>query len=156
MLRPFLHVARPDDWAGRAAAAATGVVGLVLVLAALLARVPEAWVAAAGGRVIVVRVALVLGAVWVTVWVQALVYSRIPAAPYLIGRRLALPTWGLPRHVRTEDVVEVSVVLRPDPMGEVLAVTLRDGSQHDLCPMRWPGAGELYHHLARRVARRVR
>ena len=149
-------MARPDDWAGRAAAAGTGLVGLVLLLASLLARLPEPWIAAAGGRALLVRAVLVLGSLWVTVWVRALIYSRLPAAPYLVGRRLALPTWGLPRHVRTDEVTAVSVALRPDPMGEVLTVTLRDGTQHDLCPMRWPGAGELYHALVRRIARHAR
>ena len=40
VLHPFLRVARPDDWTGRLSAVAVGVSFVVLVLAALMARIP--------------------------------------------------------------------------------------------------------------------
>ncbi len=152
VFRPFLRVARPDDWTGKLASAGTGLVLAVLVLSSLLARVPPDWVDAVGGQVILIRSLQVLVSVWMVVWLRAAVYSRLPAAAYLVGKRLVFPRRGRRKVVATDSIVAVHVERRPEPAGETFVVELRDGATHDVCPVHWEGAGRLYRGLLKKIA----
>lgn len=156
MIRPWIKVARPRDWTG--ALARLGIVGLGIMLGVivLLVRLPQAWIDRAFGSPEVVRLVLAVVALWLLRWIRALVYSRLPTAPYLFGRRLALRERGKRHRVDVENIADLHVELRPPPVHQVFAVELHDGSIHDICPTDWPGAGPLYAKLARKVARAQR
>ncbi len=154
MLRHLVVVAIPDDLAGRATQWVAAVVAILLLIGTFLGRMPAAWVDVAFGSVWAVRIALALASLWVADAVGTILATRLPAAPYLVGRRLALPTWGLPRHVSTRNVASVRIELRPDPWGETVVVRMDDGTDHDLCPLRWNRADRLFDRLRKRTSGR--
>ncbi len=156
MLRPLLRVARPADWAGGLARLGVTVATLVLLVPVVLARLPEAWVALAGGSPLLVRGVLGAVVLWLMAWVRALVYARLPHAPWLLGRTLGLREGSRRLRLRVEDIAALHVELRPMPAREVFVVEFHDGSVHDLCPVHWSGAGRLYAKLAKRVKRAQR
>lgn len=153
MFRPFIRVARPDDWTGLLARSAVGVVALVLTLAALLGTLPPAWVQMVDGRPWVVRVGLLLGVAWFSVWIRALSYALLPRAPVLFGRRLFVWFHGRRIVVHVGSVVDAAIERRPDPVREVFVLELRDGRRLDLCPVHWSGAARLYRSLVRKLGR---
>lgn len=151
VFRPWLRVARPDDWTGKVAWLATTVVLAMLLIAALLARLPEGWVSLVGGHTEVVRGVLVLLVLYAVGWLRAIVYSRLPASAYLLGRWLVLRVRGKALRVPVVMILEVHVELRPPPAGETFVVELKDGTCHDLCPTHWQGAARLYAALSGKV-----
>lgn len=155
MIRAFIRVVRPDDWTGRVARMGLGVLGLLALVPVMLARLPEAWVALAAGQPWLVRLVLALASLWAVAWVRALVYARLPAAPYLVGRRLVLPERGAKRRIDLAEVEEVFVQLRPPPVEQAFVARLANGEVQTICPVHWPGAGALYAAVARKL-RRVR
>jgi len=153
MLRRLLVVAIPDDLLGRLAGWAARILAILLLLGTLLGRVPAAWSAFLFGSEWAVRALLALASLWIADAAGTVLASRIPAAPYVIGRRLALPTWGLPRHLSTRDLDSVRIERRPDPWGETIVIRLHDGRQFDLCPLRWKRADLLYERLRKATHR---
>jgi len=151
VFRPWLHVARPDDWTGKVAWLMTTVVLVVLLIAALLARLPAAWVSLVGGHAEVIRVLLVLMVFYLAGWMRAVVYSRLPASAYLVGRRAVLRVRGKALRVPVDTILEIHVEVRPVPARETFVVELKDGTCHDLCPTHWQGAVRLYAALARKL-----
>jgi hypothetical protein len=125
----------------------------IIALVLLLVRMPAAWVEPLP-HPLVLRGALVLVAMLALRGVGALVYTRLPSAAFLSGRTVAFRERGHRRRVHLRDVAGVVVDLRPPPDGEVFVLQLHDGTEHDLCPVRWPGAGRLYAAIARRVSPR--
>jgi hypothetical protein len=130
------------------------VITLMAMVPVVLARLPPAWIELAMGRPVVVRLVLAVGVLWVLSVVRTIVYARLPRSVYLAGRRLVFPERGKRRRVSLDDVEEVFVEAPSRPSEQVFAVTLRDGSYHELCPVDWPGAGPLYAALARKLRRR--
>jgi len=153
VFRPFLTVALPDDWMGRAARLGVGVVTFVLVLWVLLGRLPAGWVAAARGNDWFVRavafVAIVLG----LSRARNVIYALLPRAPLVWFGRLTYRGRGRRRTVKLDELAAVHVDLRPEPSGEVFVVEFVDGSEVDLCPVDWEGAERIYARLARTLRR---
>jgi hypothetical protein len=151
VFRPWLRVARPDDWTGKVAWLATTAVLLMLLIAALLARLPASWLDLVGGHAAIVRVVLVLVVFYLIGWLRAIVYSRLPAAAYLFGRWLVVRVRGKAVRVPVVMILEIHVELRPLPAGETFVVELKDGTLYDMCPTHWQGAARLYAALARKL-----
>jgi len=152
VIRPFLRTARPDDWSGSVAEGALFVALVLFVVTALLARLPDGLVALAGGYEEPVRVLSLVVAIYLWSWLRALVIAALPRAPFFVAGRLVLRSRGRRRVIRRRDVAALEVEGRPPDDVEVLVVVLRDGSRHDVCPLRWRGSGRLYARLARWVA----
>lgn len=144
-------MARPDDWTGTLARLGLHLATLMLLLPALLARLPATWVGLAGGLTEVVRLVLVLLVLYVMGWVRAIVYTRLPRAPYLLGKTLTVRERGKRIRVGVADIAEVHVELRPPPDRESFVVELRDGTHRDVCPVHWSGSPRLYRALSRRL-----
>ena len=149
MLRPSLRTARPDHRTGLLADVVLGGLLVLFVVTALLSRLPAGWVALAGGLEEPVRAAALALALYLWAWLRALVIAALPRAPFFFARRLVLRSRGRRRVLRRRDVAELMVEGRPPDDAEVLVIVLRDGSRHEVCPLRWRGAGRLYRALAR-------
>jgi hypothetical protein len=155
VLRPPIRVARPADWTGMLAFAGVWLSFAIVALVLLLVRMPSEWVDPLP-HPLVLRGGLVLFAVVVLRGIGTIVYTRLPAAAFSSGRTVAFRERGRRRQVHLRDISGVVVDSRPPPDGEVFVLQMQDGTEHDLCPVRWPGAGRLYASVARRVAPRVR
>jgi hypothetical protein len=143
-----LRTARPEDWTGKLSELLVGLVFLSAMIAVLLARLPDAWVALARGETWIVRVALLLVMLWGMVWFGNLIRVVLPRAPYLFGRTLTVRDHGRRVRLPVRDIAAVHVEPRPPDERDTFVVELRDGTMHDLCPIAWQGAGRLYARLA--------
>lgn len=152
MFRPWLRTARPDDWAGLTVEVVAALALVILILSALLANLPDRWVALAGGYEEPVRLAVFLVALYLWGWARALAIAALPHAPALIFGRLSLRSHGKRLRIRARQIARIAVEARDPDDVEVFVLELRDGSIHDLCPVGWRGAGRLYRRLARHVS----
>jgi hypothetical protein len=143
-----LRTARPEDWTGKLSDLLVGLVFLSAMIAVLLARLPESWVALARGEPWIVRGVLLLGMLWAMMWFGNLIRVILPRAPYLFGRTLTVRDRGRRVRLSVRDIAAVHVEPRPPEERDTLVVELRDGTTHDLCPIAWQGAGRLYARLA--------
>lgn len=143
-----LRTARPEDWSGKLSDLLVGLVFFSAMIAVLLARLPESWVALALGEPWIVRVALLLTMLWGMSWFGNLVRIVLPRAPYLFGRTLTVRDRGRRVHLPVREIAAVHVEPRPPDERDTFVVELRDGTTHDLCPIAWQGAGRLYARLA--------
>lgn len=148
-LRPWFRTARPDDWLGRLMDGFAFVVLTVVVLVCLLGRLPTSWIVAVDGHGILLRVVLLLVVVPLWGWARAVVHALHPRTPYLLGRTLTVITHGERLRVRARDIVAIHVEQRSPEQREVLIVELFNGTQHDVCPTDWRGAGQLFRRLNR-------
>lgn len=144
-----LRTARPDDWSGKLTDLAVGLATLLVVIIVLLVRLPEAWVALAGGRGWLVRVALALLAAWAFMWIDNALRVLLPRTPYLIGHTLTIRARGRRVPLKIRDIRTIHVETRPPDGRETFVVEMRSGEHHDLCPVQWNGAGRMYRRLAR-------
>jgi hypothetical protein len=151
VLRPWLKVARPDDWTGTVARLGAGLVTLILLLAALLGALPRGWIQLAGGNQWLVRGILVLFVAWSMGWARAILYALLPRAPVLLGKRLTIPLRGERIAVPVARIAALHVERRVDPLQEVFVIEMGDGTEYDVCPVHWEGAQRLYRALDRRV-----
>jgi hypothetical protein len=149
---PPIHTARPVDWTGTLTVVVSWLVVLLAALVVLLVRIPAAWVELAWGSVELVRVLLACFVVLVVAWVRPFVVARLPRAASLFGRTLTFRSSGRRRRVRVADIARAELEVRPPPVFEVLVVGLGDGTNHEVCPVDWPGAARLFRALLRRVA----
>ncbi len=148
---PLLRVARPDDWTGTLASVAVVAVLALLVVVALLVRLPPHWVALAGGMAWVVRAALMLAALVVVGFARTVLDARLPRAAVLWGRKVRFHDGTRRRAVAIDQILAVYIERRPPPMHEVFAIQQHDGSEHDVCATHWGGAPALHRTLQRRV-----
>ncbi len=132
------------------------VVGALALMPIGLVRLPPNWVALAFGYSWVVRIGMLLVGLWLLAWMRAWLLARLPLAPYLVLGTLVFPDRGQRRRVKVADIAEVYVELRPTGLTQVFMVTLHDGTDHELCPVDWSGAGRLFRILMRRLARQTR
>lgn len=144
-----LRTARPDDWSGKLTDLAVGLATLLVVIIVLLVRLPEPWVALAGGRGWLVRVALALLAAWAFMWIDNALRVLLPRTPYLIGHTLTIRARGRRVPLKIRDIRTIHVETRPPDGRETFVVEMRSGEHHDLCPVQWNGAGRMYRRLAR-------
>lgn len=134
-----------------AARVGVGVLTLILLLAALLGTLPRTWVNLFWGNSWVLRGVLVLAVLWFTAWVRVMAIALLPRAPLLLRNRLTFPVRGKKVILPVSSIAAVHVERRPEPLHEVFVVELKDGAEHDLCPVHWDGAERLYRALKRRV-----
>ncbi len=156
MFRPFLHVVRPTDWTGKLAEATIGVMGGLALLPVVLVRLPPPWLQVVYGQGWVIRIGMLVGGLWILMWIRAWLLARLPLAPYLVWNTLVFPDRGQQRRVKVADIADLYVELRPTGLVQVFMVELHDGTHHELCPVAWPGAGRLFRILTRRLERRRR
>lgn len=121
----------------------------LILLVTLLGRLPGSWVVAVDGHAFLLRVVLLMVLVPLWGWLRAMIHALHPRTPYLLGRTLTIVEHGERVRRRARDIVAIYVELRLPERREVLVVEFVDGSQHDVCPVDWRGAGQLYRRLAR-------
>jgi hypothetical protein len=144
-----LRTARSDDWPGWLTDVFVTIVGVVVVLIILLARLPAAWIELAGGRGWIVRIGLAGGAAWTFMWLDNVLRVLLPRTPYVFARTLTIRERGKRVHLPVRDITAIHVEQRPPDGRETFVVELKDGALHDLCPVHWKGAGRLYARIAR-------
>lgn len=144
-----LRTARPDDWSGRLLDLAVGLAALVVALVVLLVRLPDSWIALAGGRGWPIRVILALAVAWAFMWIDNLLRVLLPRTPYLIGRTLTVRARGRRVPLKVREIHAIHVETRPPDGRETFVIEMRSGQHHDLCPVAWNGAGRLYRRMAR-------
>jgi hypothetical protein len=144
-----LRTARPDDWTGKLTDLAVTVFALLVVIVVLLARLPESWVALAGGRGFIVRIVLALLAAWLFMWLDNALRVLLPRTPYLFGRTLTIRARGRRVPLKVRDIRAIHVETRPPDERETFVVEMMTGEHHDLCPVHWNGAGRMYRRIAR-------
>ncbi len=149
MLRPWFRTARADDWPGRLAGFGAIAILIPSLITALLVRLPDVWVTAAGGYRIVVRLVLFAGVWWIWGWLRAIVFAMLPSTPYLMFHTLAVRERGKRIRVPVRSIMGIDVETRAPDEREVMVVELQDGRRLDVCPLHWKGAGELYIRLMR-------
>ncbi|MCA9685220.1 MAG: hypothetical protein KC431_29755 [Myxococcales bacterium] len=153
MFRPWLRVARPDDWTGTLARLGLWPVYFVALLTVAIGRIPVSWWVLGAGIEELTRVVLALLVLYLLGWVRAFVFSLLPRAVVQFGRHLWFRHRRRRVRVRTAMITAVDVEERPAPEGEVFVIELDDGAVYDLCPVAWNGAERVYALLARRVRR---
>ncbi|MCY1058722.1 MULTISPECIES: hypothetical protein [Nannocystis] len=148
-----LRAARPEDWTGKLSDFLVGLVFLSASVAVLLARLPDAWVAAVDGRSWIIRVGLVLVLLWLNQWVGNIIRTVLPRAPYLFGRTLTVRERGRRVRLPVREIARVYVEPRPPGERDTFVVALKNGETYDLCPIAWQGAARLYARLVRALPR---
>ena len=157
MFRPWLRVARPDDWTGKLARVGLWPLYLVALLIVGLGRIPSGWWAIGAGSETLTRAVIALVVLYLLNWVRMIVFASVPGAVVQYGGRLWFRHRGRRIMVRTKTILAIDVELRPPPVDEAFLIELDDGAVYDLCPVRWDGAERVYAIVARRVRRaRVR
>lgn len=150
MFRPWLRVARPDDWTGTLARVGLWPVYFLALLAVGLARIPSSWWLA--DMQLLTRVAIGLVVVYLLGWVRMIAWTLIPGAVIQWGRRLWFRHRGRRVRVRISDIGTIDVEQRPPPVNEVFVIEIGE-TIYDLCPVNWDGAERVYAVVARRVKR---
>ncbi|TPV95545.1 MAG: hypothetical protein B7733_09255 [Myxococcales bacterium FL481] len=149
MWRPWLQTARPADWRGTLAWLGVFALTAMFLFAAVAARLPGTWVAAAGGSPWIVRATLVLIVLWLARWCAALVYAMIPGTPVVAFGRLRMRARGRFLQLHRDELADVWVERRPYPAGETIVVRGPEPRTYDVCPLDWPGAEHVYRQLSR-------
>ncbi|NVB41564.1 hypothetical protein G6O69_27240 [Pseudenhygromyxa sp. WMMC2535] len=153
MFRPWLRVARPDDWTGTLARFGLWPVYFVAMLIVAIGRIPPSWWVIGAGIEVLTRAILALVVLYLLSWLRAFAYTLLPRAVILFGRRLWFRHRGHRIRVRTSAITTIDVEERPMPDGEVFIIELDDGGVYDLCPVDWEGSQRIYAVVARRVRR---
>jgi hypothetical protein len=153
LFRPWLRVARPDDWTGTLARVSLWPLYFVALLVVGLGRIPSSWWVIGAGSEELTRVALALVVVYLLGWVRMIVFTFVPKAVIQYGRRLWFRHRGRRIVVRIATISEIVVEQRPPPVGEAFVIELDDGAVYDLCPVDWEGAERVYAAVATRVRR---
>jgi len=151
LLRPWLRVARPDDWTGTLGRVGLWPIYALVLLVVVIVRIPVSWWLF--DSEVLTRLVLVAAALYLFGWLRMLVGTLIPGAVILYGRRLWFRHRGRRIRLRTSALTAVAVEQRPPPDGEVFVLELGDGAVYDLCPVAWDGAPRIFRILARRVRR---
>jgi hypothetical protein len=151
VFRPWLRVARPDDWTGTLARVGLWPIYLLALLGVGLARIPSSWWIVDSEPL--TRVAIALVVIYLLGWVRMIVWTLIPAAVIQYGRRLWFRHRGRRVRIPIKRITAIDVEQRPPPVGEAFVIELDDGACYDLCPVAWDGAERVYSVVARRVRR---
>ena len=151
LVRPWLRVARPDDWTGTVGRVGLWPIYALVLLLVGIVRIPWSWWLL--DSEVLTRVVLLAVALYLFSWLRMLAWTLIPAAVILYGRRLWFRYRGRRIRLLTTALTTVDVELRPPPIGEVFVIELGDGAVYDLCPVRWDGSQRIYRVLARRIRR---
>jgi hypothetical protein len=146
-----IRVARPTDPSGALMRAALTVVTLVLVLWVVLGRLPAGWTASFGESPALYRPAGLAVVGVAALLIRPFAYAALPGSVVLAWGRIRVRVRGQARVVPVTEIADVVVERRPEPTGEVLLLVLHDGRELDLCPLHWPGAGDVYLAIRRRI-----
>ena len=152
MFRPWLRVARPDDWTGTLARFGLWPLYFVALLIVGLARLPSSWSVIGAGSAALTRLIIGLVLAYLLGWMRMIVWALLPGAVVQYGRRLWFRHRGRRIRVLTRDITTIDVEQRPPPIGEVFVIE-SGGAVYDLCPVDWDGAVRIYSVVARRVRR---
>ena len=153
LFRPWLRVARPDDWTGTLARFGLWPVYFVALLVVGLGRIPPGWRVLGAGSEPITRAVIAVIVLYLLGWVRVIVFALVPKSVVHYGRRLWFRHRGRRIVVRINTIVTIDVELRPPPVGETFVIELDDGAVYDLCPVGWDGAGWVYGAVASRVRR---
>jgi hypothetical protein len=153
LFRPWLRVARPDDWTGTLARISLWPVYFVALLVVGLGRIPSSWWVIGAGSEPLTRAVIAIVVLYLLGWVRAFVLTLMPRAVIQYGRRLWFRHRGRRIVVRIANVSAIVVEQRPPPVGETFVIELDDGAVYDLCPVGWEGAERIYAAVATRVRR---
>ncbi|WP_146658214.1 hypothetical protein [Enhygromyxa salina] len=152
MFRPWLRVARPDDWTGTLARFGLWPLYFVALLVVGIVRIPTAWWVIGASSEAVIRIVLGLAVIYVLGWVRMIVWALVPGAVVQYGRRLWYRHRGRRIRVMIPNISSIDVEQRPPPIGEVFVLEIGEAT-HELCPVDWDGAVRIYAVVARRVRR---
>lgn len=153
LFRPWLRVARPDDWTGALARVGLWPVYFVALLVVGLGRIPTTWWVIGAGSEALTRVVIALVVLYLLGWVRMIALTFVPKAVIQYGGRLWFRHRGRRIVVRIATVSAIVVEQRPPPVGEAFVIELDDGAVYDLCPVHWDGAERVYAAVATRVRR---
>lgn len=153
MFRPWLRVARPDDWTGTLARFGLWPLYFVFLLIVGLGRLPSAWWVIGAGSETLARLVIGIVVLYVFSWVRMIVWALLPGAVIQYGRRLWFRHRGGRIRVLIRDITTIDVEQRPPPIGEVFVIEL-GGATFEVCPVDWDGAVQIYSVVARRVRRK--
>ncbi len=123
----------------------------MLMLWVVLGRLPESWMATFGNAPGLYRPAALAVLGLLALLVRPFAYAALPGSVVLAWGRVRLRVRGQARTVPVTEIADVVVERRPDPTGEVMILLLHDGREMDLCPLHWPGAGDVYIAIRRRI-----
>jgi hypothetical protein len=153
VFRPWLRVARPDDWTGKLARVGLWPVYLVAVLIVGLGRIPSSWWVVGAGSEDLTRAVIALVVVYLLAWLRMIVFAFVPGSVVQFGRRLWFRQRGRRIMVRLKHVTTIDVEQRPPPVDETFVIELDDGAVYDLCPVKWAGAERIYARIYKIVTR---
>lgn len=153
LFRPWLRVARPDDWTGTLARVGLWPLYFVALLSVGLGRIPSSWWVIGAGSEVLTRIVIALVILYLLGWVRMIAFTLAPKAVIQYGRRLWFRHRGRRIVVQIKTITNIVVEQRPPPVGEAFVIELDDGAVYDLCPVGWDGAARIYATIARRVVR---
>jgi hypothetical protein len=148
VFRPWLRVARPDDWTGTLARFGLWPVYFVALLAVGLARIPPSLVLFVEP---LTRVLIGLVVAYLLGWLRMFVWALLPGAVIQYGRHLWFPHARRRLRVAISDLSAIAVEQRPPPIGETFVIELKNGEVHDLCPVACDGAERVHAAVARKI-----
>lgn len=153
LFRPWLRVARPDDWTGSLARLGPWPLYFVALLSVGLGRIPSSWWVIGAGSEVLTRIVIALLVVYLLGWVRMVAFALAPKAVIQYGGRLWFRHRGRRIVVPIKTITTIVVEQRPPPVGETFVIELDDGAVYDLCPVAWDGAARIYATVAGRVRR---
>jgi len=153
LFRPWLRVARPEDWTGFLARLGLWPLYFVALLIVGLGRIPSGWWVIGAGSEALTRIVIALLVLYLLGWARMIAFALLPKAVIQYGRRLWFPHRGRRIVVPIKTIANIEVEQRPPPVGEAFVIELEDGAVYDLCPVGWDGAARIYAAVAGRVRR---
>jgi hypothetical protein len=153
LFRPWLRVARPDDWTGMLARFGLWPLYFVALLIVGLGRIPSGWWVIGAGSEALTRGVIALLVIYLLGWVRMIVFSLVPKSVIQYGKRLWFRHRGRRILLRIDSIRSIDVEQRPPPVDEAFVIELVDGAVYDLCPVSWDGAARVYAAVAARVRR---
>lgn len=151
VFRPWLRVARPDDWTGKLARVGLWPIYFVALLTVGIGRVPRGWWVLGAGSEALTRVPLALVVIYLLGWLRMVAWTLLPGAVIQYGRNLWFRHRGRRVRVAIKSIVAIDVEQRPPPVNEAFLIRLDSGAIYDLCPVHWDGAERVHRVVARRV-----
>ena len=151
VFRPWLRVARPDDWTGTLARVGLWPIYFVALLTVGIGRIPRAWWVLGAGSEALTRIPIALVVLYLLGWLRMIAWTLIPRAVIQWGRNLWFRHRGRRVRVAIASIRAIDVEQRPPPVDEVFLIELDGGVVYDLCPVRWDGAERIHRVVARRV-----
>ena len=129
-----------------------GLVGFVALVWTLVGRIPSGWLVLTAGNPWLLRALMLLGMLALLSGIRTIAFAALPRSPWLLRRTLRIRHRGRALRLDVRDVTGIYLDRRPEPIGDMFVLELKDGRELDLCPVRWDGAGRLYAGIQRWIA----